>query len=347
MDVSDGGLSFQAVAPVQRAEKVEFLLSLRGHSRIEGTGEVVWTDPLGTICGLKFTSLSVGALEHLNNWTNQSHMANTPPATEMDAREKSAAATSKIFSDAYNAERSLPTDSPIFAIAPVVEAQAAEPGPGFRGQHPLLFWTAFGILIAAIGLAGFIYGVQVEKTQIRAVLQSPATSAPQANPPIVAGTSVPAAPGAIETKPVPDEMRSPRSDAPTVASRPLTSTSKLDAVSGSAQRVAGKEGIGKVAPGQSSAPTEDGGKSELAAALAQLNGQNGKRDNPLAVVLLWAAIRKGNITAEVTLADLYIYGDGVKQNCDQGRTLLMAASKSGDVQARLRLADLIAKGCPR
>src|ERR1700720_1314211 len=75
LDVSDGGLSFHAVAPVQPAEKIKFLLSLRGHSRIEGAGEVVWTNPMGTVCGMKFTSLSVGALEYLNNWTNQSRTA--------------------------------------------------------------------------------------------------------------------------------------------------------------------------------------------------------------------------------------------------------------------------------
>src|SRR5579864_3338620 len=70
LDVSDGGLSFHSVAPVQRSEKIQFLLSLRGHSRIEGTGEVVWTNEMKTICGLKFTSLSSGAREHINTWTS-------------------------------------------------------------------------------------------------------------------------------------------------------------------------------------------------------------------------------------------------------------------------------------
>ena len=74
LDVSDGGLSFHAVAPVQRAETIHFLLSLRGHSRIEGAGEVVWTNEMRTVCGLRFTSLSSGAREHLNNWTNQSRL---------------------------------------------------------------------------------------------------------------------------------------------------------------------------------------------------------------------------------------------------------------------------------
>src|SRR5271155_3600844 len=81
LDVSDGGLSFHAVAPVQPAETIHFLLSLRGHSRIEGAGEVVWTNEMRTVCGLRFTSLSGGAREYLNDWTNQSR---TPAA----AREK-------------------------------------------------------------------------------------------------------------------------------------------------------------------------------------------------------------------------------------------------------------------
>src|ERR1700682_3933196 len=80
LDVSDGGLSFHAVAPVQPAETIRFLLSLRGHGRIQGAGEVVWTNELGTVCGLKFTSLSAGALEYLNNWTNQTHTASPASA---------------------------------------------------------------------------------------------------------------------------------------------------------------------------------------------------------------------------------------------------------------------------
>ena len=307
----------------------------------------MWTDPLGTICGLKFTSLSVGALEHLNNWTNQSHMANTPPTTDTDARETSAAASSKIFSDADNAEPSLLSDSPIFAIAPVVEAPSAEPGPGFRGQHPLLFWTAFVILAAAIGFAGFVYGVQVEKTQFRTALQSPAPSTPQVNPQNDAGTSVPAARGAIEAQPVPDEIYSPPSVAAPVPSRPLVNTSKPEAAPGSAQQATGREGIGKAASTTQSAPVADDGNAELMAAMAKLNGDNGYRDTSTAIQLLWIAIRKGNIAAEVTLADLYVFGDGIQQNCDQGRTLLMAASKSGDAQAKVRLDELNANGCPK
>src|ERR1700739_1306215 len=63
LDVSDGGLSFHAVAPVRQDETIHFLLSLRGHSRIEGVGEVVWTNEMKKVCGLRFTSLAAGARE--------------------------------------------------------------------------------------------------------------------------------------------------------------------------------------------------------------------------------------------------------------------------------------------
>ena len=80
LDVSDGGLSFHSVAPVQPAETIHFLLSSRGQNRIEGAGEVVWTNEMRTVCGLRFTSLSSGAREYLDNWTNQSRMS--APARE-------------------------------------------------------------------------------------------------------------------------------------------------------------------------------------------------------------------------------------------------------------------------
>ena len=91
LDVSDGGLSFHAVAPVQPAETIHFLLSLRGQSRIEGAGEVVWTNEMRTVCGLKFTSLSGGAREHLNNWTNQSR----PPFADVEVTARENAAMSR------------------------------------------------------------------------------------------------------------------------------------------------------------------------------------------------------------------------------------------------------------
>ena len=84
----------------------------------------------------------------------------------------------------------------------------------------------------------------------------------------------------------------------------------------------------------------------MAAALADLNGDNGKRDSATAVKLLWAAVANGNSAAEVMLSDLYVSGDGVPKNCEQGRVLLIAAAKSGNMQAKVKLDELNANGCP-
>jgi hypothetical protein len=61
---------------------------------------------------------------------------------------------------------------------------------------------------------------------------------------------------------------------------------------------------------------------------------------------LWSAFQGGNVQAAVTLADLYLRGDGVPVNCDQARVLLLAASKKGNAQAIKKLRELDGTGCP-
>ncbi len=61
---------------------------------------------------------------------------------------------------------------------------------------------------------------------------------------------------------------------------------------------------------------------------------------------LWSAVESGNIQAALTLADIYLRGDGVPVNCDQARVLLLVASKKGSAQAVKKLKELDATGCP-
>ena len=172
LDVSDGGLSFQSVAPVKPAETIRFLLSLRDESRIEGLGEVVWTNEARTLCGLKFTSLSSDAREHLISWTNASRtsgrayknpLASSPP-TAAHFRDTSAAI----------ARRANSGEPSMFAIAPsgadTSSAAASRPlRPG-----PLLTWTMFGILSAALTVAAYRYGLHVGHAQAGSI-ERPAT----------------------------------------------------------------------------------------------------------------------------------------------------------------------------
>ncbi len=84
---------------------------------------------------------------------------------------------------------------------------------------------------------------------------------------------------------------------------------------------------------------------EFARALAYLRDDGSGRDPSTASQWLWAATRKGDTAANIVLADLYIRGDGVPQNCAQGRVLLLAASQKGNDEATRKLQEFDAAGC--
>jgi len=95
------------------------------------------------------------------------------------------------------------------------------------------------------------------------------------------------------------------------------------------------------------AATDQNGEEELTTAEKYLNHSNygGVRNNQEAAQWLWKAVGKGNLTASVTLSDLYLRGDGVPKSCDQARLLLVAAARKGKASAAERLRNLQAFGC--
>lgn len=330
LDVSDGGLSFHAVAPVQPAQTIHFLLSLRDQSRIEGAGEVVWTNEMRTVCGLRFISLSSGAREHLSTWISPSRT--TEGALEEASSPASPMTLPREKVPQYLASEPDANTEPLFAIPPADEDVGSEAQVRLPWQKPLVFWIAFGFLGAALMVAAFIYGVNVGKSEIGSTAQSAAGPGPQTQPPSLA-------PGPATASSVGNSPNSVPNAARANPPRPK------DATATPSQRH-GAEQHGSVTPGQNTPPPLETGKSELATALSYLNGNNRQRDSSIAVQLLWAAVGKGNASAEVVLADLYINGDIVAKNCEQGRVLLLAATRSGNAQAKIRLNDLNIKGCP-
>jgi TPR repeat protein len=86
---------------------------------------------------------------------------------------------------------------------------------------------------------------------------------------------------------------------------------------------------------QSSKPIA--GQREYQQALAATNPE-------VARALLWRATALGNSDAPVRLADMYLYGQGVPQNCDQGLILLRLAAQKANFQAQGKLGALYATG---
>jgi hypothetical protein len=337
LDVSDGGLSFHSVAPVQPAETIHFLLSSRGQSRIEGAGEVVWTNEMRTVCGLKFTSLSSGAREYLNNWTSQSRMS-VPAREEADSPASPAAPITE-EQPASLSSQSESGAEPLFAIPPAEEFYLSEPTgkPMWAGQ--LILWIVFGLLGVSLLGSAYLYGLHEGQSEIRLM------SRPAAEPTITVPSPVPPSSDSTDESPAPHVESSIPNAAITAPTSALVNAPKSDdAAANALQRPGGVEN-GAAAPDPQAQQAAEEGKSEIAAAMALLNADNGHRDTSKAVHLLWAAVANSNSEAEVILAGLYLGGNGVAKNCEQGRVLLKAATKSGNAQAKVKLDELNATGC--
>lgn len=337
LDVSDGGLSFHSVAPVMPSEKINFLLSLRGHSRIEGAGEVVWTNEMRTVCGLRFTSLSSGAREHLNNWTNQSRM---PAAAANDKLPPvPQASTIPVVTSPFAPSRTFFPATPDF-IAPLTA-----PDETSFWHKPVFLWITFVALASVLGTLTFYYGIQVGKSQINAEAAPTASAGSQSNSPAAAPAPV-APPAAVEeAQSIPNEPTSAPNTVAPVPAGSLLNASKMDDGTGPNGQPQDTDGNNPLSREQRAGQMLESGEAELAAAQAVLRGDNGPRDSRKAARLLWSAVGNGNSAAEVILADLYLLGDGVPKSCEQAEVLLTAASKSGNAEAQEKLNELNTNGC--
>lgn len=91
-------------------------------------------------------------------------------------------------------------------------------------------------------------------------------------------------------------------------------------------------------------PAQEPGQTELAAALEYLRAPS-QPDTTSATRLLQAAVKSGNSSAGVFLAEMYLSGEGVRKNCTDAGALLTAASRNGNIEASVKLKELVVEGC--
>ena len=72
LNVSEVGFSFRAVSPVPPNEKIHFAFEIDGTRRLEGTGEVEWTEENGRVGGLQFTDVSEEFRREIRRWLRKS-----------------------------------------------------------------------------------------------------------------------------------------------------------------------------------------------------------------------------------------------------------------------------------
>jgi cell division septation protein DedD len=125
-DVSEGGLGFHAVAPVENTGPIHFSFT-GGSQPIAGLGELMWTDEKGKIGGLRFTELAEEIREQIRNWPLESNLqfrAGKATAPEAPAATGSLAAAS-------TAQATAPAQG-----APAESAAQASKGFAFSSYAP-------------------------------------------------------------------------------------------------------------------------------------------------------------------------------------------------------------------
>ena len=91
--------------------------------------------------------------------------------------------------------------------------------------------------------------------------------------------------------------------------------------------------------------TGNDGSSDVALAQAYLQAGTSATQKQEGVKLLWGATEKGNVDAEIQLADLYKDGIAVPKSCVQARILLKAAAATDPTAAQSKLDDLQKENC--
>lgn len=146
VNISDEGLCFHTIAPIERSDTIHFWFSADG-KRIEAQGRLVWTDDTRKTGGLRFNALSPEASRQIRNWIVQS-------------------------SDPFAATRQIAAQPPLNAAAHSGISKSAK-GAVHHNSHTLRGWSrrvgtlarwgefsrglATGILIAVVVAAIFLF----------------------------------------------------------------------------------------------------------------------------------------------------------------------------------------------
>ena len=337
LNVSEGGLCFRSFAPVPEYGPVYFWLSFNLRDQIEAMGELAWADESRRVGGLRFTQLSKGGREQIRRWLSRLPVEGAVEeepvvqiATRGARRQAKAGGVDRV---AKFVAKARPRNSILSLSLASDEPEELTPSPLPNGKSespsglvPLQRFLSAkrrqlfrGVLLgmclsAAVGLLAFKYSRRHSNTTNNGTVPAQA-SLPKADlsvqlpsPPVAPASNIPAA--AIFSGDAPNR-------------RATSQQSMIRPASNSYSRTA-KATDAKALPVSS----------------PQVGGKTPPSKKPMTREQLWAAVQSGNTQAAVRLADLYIKGDGIPQNCQQARVLLLMASEKRNADAIRRLHEL-------
>jgi hypothetical protein len=358
LNISDGGLGFHALSPVAQSGTIRFSFTDDGR-QIEASGELVWIDSMRKNGGLSFASLPPANRDRIRNWVNRAgNHRRTQAASEPTTPPPGESPVSNSFPPRASAP-------PVSQFTPLGMDPPLTAQPGFglledTPRRPAYGWdeemafpqsrTRFfggflvGIAVSAILAAVLFFNNGDSLRALRdrwneiigaspAQQNAPATAPPIAVPPPLPPSGLnPPSSADLPPAPASPAISGDVSGSESAAAKPSPQPPPAD---DHVQRPHGNLSPKIAAPGA----------EDLAMAQRYLNARQGPGGSAAASRFLWAAVQKGNVEAEITLADLYARGDGVQKSCEQSRVLLRAAARNGNIEASQKLAQMIRGGC--
>jgi hypothetical protein len=376
LTVSEDGFTFRAVTSVGPARKIPFSFVVNGAEKLEGYGNIDWTQDHGKVASLQFVEVTPEFRAALRRWLTQlsapavpsfsnDHFINVDSGEQRTGAPAKAAAEpaaepvvepSRVPSLSEFVVSASPLSSPAGVNNLDVPVVARDPsGPAPRETFLLSDWeyprkletasrprgggmAVAAIVIAVVALTVILYGYHDAVGQLLIALGQKMSAPRQAS------ASQPPATSQPPTAP-PQPARIPDAPKPSIVSpEPASTTTPKNLPASPEKRFVNEPRYHteNASVSVKSPTTLPNVASEPASSTSEPLNQ----DPTDRVHSLWAAVAQGNTSAEVTLAKLYLIGGGVTKSCDQARVLLQAAAKKGNGEALDKLSQINQQGCP-
>jgi len=348
LDLSEGGLRFETFAAVHQNGPVHFWFSLNLRDRIEAWGELVWINAAKKSGGLRFLGLSEDARAQIREWISRPSSQEVPDeeflrrtaastdtparigASEPDAAAKFASKWGPQHATFLSGAEGAGDSSTLFPILQKVEA-SGELVPMNRylsaKRRQLILGLLLGTCISAtVAVSAIKYSNYRHENRVLGIAPTgllAQKSGGEALP------SVPMSPGAgsgasADIFSIGGQKKG--------ASRDHAASNQVAATDGH--------------PSPRALEPPASNQSARTPHQPHLNGNESQKKASMTPEQLWASVQTGSSKAAVALADLYIKGEGVPQNCSQARVLLLVASEKRNAEAIKRLQELDKTGCP-
>lgn len=362
LNLTEDGCGFQAITPVKCGE-TRFAFQISGGRRIAGEAEVIWVDEVGIVGGLRFLNLPLEARKQIRLWLEETNAPEEPgfepaAAAPLDAvarksragssaesarsREYRQSASPRVDTRAIEEEVPTPAWANLrAATSPMVHDERfsvpmlREDGP-FLASRPrsVALWRSIAVLATATAIAALLVAYQRDVGSSLIWLGQTLSGRTKAS--VVPPETKPALEGASQD---------------TSAANPLPETSAASQKPEEADATP-KKLPASALPAQDQ-PVNPGAPSTINSSERQESVLERQvvRDKPEtwdsseSIESLWGAVQGGSVSAERSLAERFVRGEGVIKNCEQAKVLLKAAADRGSREARLRLYELETQGC--